>query len=103
MYIYRIFFVGLQSKILPESDEHYLTFLKWLDAAASSVSDWLICYNHMGPSMNIPAFHEGCDYVGATVTLLRVGEYVFGGFSNENWGGMLCTISFLATEISPLL
>ncbi len=66
-----------------------MTLLKWLDAAASGVSDWLLCYNHTGPGINVTAFHVGCDYVGATVTLLKVGDYVFGGFSNENWGGML--------------
>ncbi|XP_028403045.1 uncharacterized protein LOC114525810 [Dendronephthya gigantea] len=78
---------GLQSKILPESDLHYPTLLKWLDTAAFDISDWLLCYHHAGPGMDTDDFHERCDYVGATLTLVRVGENVFGGFSNENWGG----------------
>lgn len=80
------FILGLPSKILPESDAYYLTLLKWLDAASSGVSDWLLCYN--GSNLDAAAFHKGCDYLGATVTLVRVGDYVFGGFSNENWGGI---------------
>lgn len=92
-------FIGLQSKILPESDLHYPTLLKWLDKAAFDVSDWLQCYNHTGPNMDMTAFHKGCDYVGATLTLVKVREYVFGGFSNENWGGSFSAI--VCVYISP--
>lgn len=80
--------LGLRSKILPPTDEHYLTLLGWLGEAASGVSDWLLCYNHTGPGMSPAAFHERCNDVGATVTLVKVGDNVFGGFSSENWGGI---------------
>lgn len=38
--------------------------------------------------MSPAAFHERCNDVGATVTLVKVGDNVFGGFSSENWGGI---------------
>lgn len=32
-------------------------------------------------------FHSRCDNKGATVTIIRVGENIFGGYSDVSWDG----------------
>lgn len=86
-------FLGLVSSILPETDKHYETLLKWLDDIAAGVSSWLPCYSVTNDNWNVAHFHTKCDYKSATVTLVKVGDYIFGGFSDENWGGIICLFS----------
>ena len=88
-------FSGLVSNILPETDQHYETLLKWLDDIAAGVSSWLPCYNTTGDEWNVTDFHTECDYQRATLTLVKVGDYIFGGFSDENWGGIIASCVFL--------
>ena len=33
-------------------------------------------------------FHMMCDNKGPTVTIVRVGECIFGGYTDQNWQGI---------------
>ena len=33
-------------------------------------------------------FHSNCDGKGPTVTIVQVGSYIFGGYTDKSWGGM---------------
>ena len=32
-------------------------------------------------------FHSKCDGKGPTVTIIKVGSYIFGGYTDQSWGG----------------
>ena len=34
-------------------------------------------------------FHAYCDYKKPTVTIVKVGRYVFGGYTTASWGGKI--------------
>ncbi|PFX18451.1 Fibroleukin, partial [Stylophora pistillata] len=48
---------------------------------------WKRCYFADQSSWSTAEFHTKCDYKGPTLTIVRVREYVFGGFVENSWGG----------------
>ena len=48
---------------------------------------WLHCYRAVDHGFGAQTFREKCKTHGATVTLVKVGKYVFGGFADQRWGG----------------
>ena len=48
---------------------------------------WKRCYYANQSSWSTKEFHTECDYKGPTLTIVRVREYVFGGFVDQSWGG----------------
>jgi hypothetical protein len=34
-------------------------------------------------------FHSNCDYKNRTVTLVKVGQYIFGGYATASWEGKI--------------
>jgi len=52
----------------------------------SSPGNWLRCWHaaHDGWDTR-KTFHPQCDGKGATVTIVRVGQYIFGGFNDKSW------------------
>ena len=62
----------------------YINQLKgWLP----SYNDLVLCYRASEDGWASSIFHAGCDYKGATVTIIRVNTYRFGGYSDVSWGG----------------
>ena len=49
---------------------------------------WKRCYSADHSSWNTAEFHFNCDSKGPSLTIIRVREYVFGGFVEQSWGGM---------------
>ena len=49
---------------------------------------WKRCYSADHSSWNTAEFHSNCDSKGPSLTIIRVREYVFGGFVEQSWGGM---------------
>lgn len=48
---------------------------------------WKRCYSADHSSWSTAEFHSNCDSKGPTLTVIRVREYVFGGFVEQSWGG----------------
>ena len=48
---------------------------------------WKRCYSADQSSWSTAEFHSNCDSKGPTLTVIRVHEYVFGGFVEQSWGG----------------
>ena len=48
---------------------------------------WNLCYRASRDGWRAKDFHRCCDNKGSTVTLVRVGDYIFGGYTDENWAG----------------
>ena len=47
---------------------------------------WKLCYRASSDGGDGKTFHEKCDGKPNTVTIVKVGEYVFGGYTNVPWG-----------------
>ena len=46
---------------------------------------WQICYRASEDGWGSANFHRKCDDVGPTVTLIKCGTNVFGGFTDQSW------------------
>ncbi len=47
------------------------------------------CWRATEDGWDARIFHKQCDYSGKTLTLIKVGKYIFGGYSVHYWGGEL--------------
>lgn len=48
---------------------------------------WIPCYVALRHGWNVSSFHELCDNMAPTLTIVRKDNYVFGGFTENSWAG----------------
>ena len=86
---FRIFIVlenGIKgSKIVGENIDFHKHLNKWLKPVTGAGSSWKKCYTASKDGWDSHDFHVGCDQRGATVTLVKVGISVFGGYTDREW------------------
>ena len=56
---------------------------EWLDGLCK----WRLCYRATRDGWSAQEFHACCDDKGPTVTLVKVGDNIFGGYTDQSWGG----------------
>jgi len=89
----------LESKIL--SSEHKQVFVNtWLKERLNRRhSTFVLLYRASRDGWTSSEFHSICDHEGPTVTVVKSGDYVFGGYTEQSWkssgGYKHCTESFL--------
>ncbi|XP_046839735.1 uncharacterized protein LOC124433918 isoform X2 [Xenia sp. Carnegie-2017] len=71
------------SKILRREPERFLKLLKTWFLFNKLTRCWRATYD----GWNSRIFHSRCDNQGKTITLVKVGKYIFGGYSTYQWGG----------------
>ena len=83
-----IFVTGLHDSVIVGSNNNYLTsFNNWLAPVAKSVNSvWKRCWRASVDGWAASTFHSQCDGKGPTVTIIRVGRYIFGGYTSKSWG-----------------
>ena len=78
--------------------------LKFLEPAVGNNSHWLPCYSATSHGWSVRSFHRRCDGKQNTVTIIKSGEYVFGGYTDIPWGkplvSSLCLFS-LCLKLLP--
>ena len=82
---------SINSTIL-HGNQYYLRHLHRFLASAPMVgedSSWLLCYNASSHGWANKIFHQKCDRKSDTVTIIRKGSYVFGGYADVPWGKIL--------------
>ena len=82
---------SINSTIL-QGNQYYLQHLHSFLASAPKVgedSSWLLCYRATSHSWTNQIFHQKCDRKSNTVTIIRKGSYVFGGYTDIPWGKIL--------------
>lgn len=72
------------SIILKDNDEYANQLVEWLRDLKFK---WHLCYRASRDGWEAQDFHGHCDNKGPTVTLVKVNDYVFGGFTDQNWEG----------------
>ena len=78
---------GLISDILAQEQDLHEQLLTWLEPHSSPITDWTRCIYGKPKNFFYQQFHEKCDYKSPTVTLVRVRDNIFGGFTTAKWGG----------------
>ena len=49
---------------------------------------WNLCYRASRDGWSARNFHRNCDNKGPTVVLIKVNEFIFGGYTDQNWAGI---------------
>ena len=86
------------SSILGSFDSKYLGHLNsYLDPVFKTTdrSRFVRCWHAKTDGWVASTFHSNCDGKGPTVTIVQVGNYIFGGYTDKSWGGMYHFITAL--------
>ena len=90
-------FLALRSPhILGSLDKNYLIKLKLFLAPvlrSSSRSSFVRCWRAKTDGWAGSTFHSNCDGKGPTVTIIQVGSYIFGGYTELSWSSKYHFIS----------
>ena len=85
-FLYVIFAGGLDYSSIVGNSQSFLTWLdKWLKPVTRQSSYWNRCYQATVNGWSSSTFHLNCDSKGPTVTIIRVGKYIFGGYTSVSW------------------
>ena len=79
------------STILGSLDSKYLVKLSsYLYPVLQSPhrSRFVRCWRAKTDGWASSTFHSNCDGKGPTVTIVQVGSYIFGGYTDKPWGGV---------------
>ena len=60
-------------------------FIKQLQKWLGEKCKWNLCYRASRDGWTAQDFHRYCDNKGPTVVLVKVSNYIFGGYTDENW------------------
>ena len=87
MTFYNFSIEGLgHSSILQNNDNYLGTLSNWLKPVVQSKSSyWKQCWRASVDGWAGSTFHSGCDNKGPTVTIIKVGQYIFGGYASVSW------------------
>ena len=71
------------------STEHKQVFVNdWLnEKLKSGQSDFVLIYRASRDGWNSSNFHAHCDNKGPTVSVVKSGNYIFGGYTEQSWNG----------------
>ena len=89
------------STILGSLDSKYLIKLSlYLKPVLQSPdrSRFVRCWHAKTDGWAASTFHSNCDGKGPTVTIVQVGNYIFGGYTDKSWGGMYEFITALFAQ-----
>jgi len=77
------------------NSQNFLTWLdKWLKPVTRQSSYWNRCYQATVNGWSGYTFHSKCDGKGPTVTIIRVGKYIFGGYTSLSWTSSSCSYHY---------
>lgn len=73
------------SEILLNNTEYWELLKGWLGPVSTLPANWKLCYRATDHGWSSSTFHSQCNSLGPSVTFIRVGEYIFGGYTDRNW------------------
>ncbi|CAH3179887.1 unnamed protein product [Porites evermanni] len=76
---------SLEDSVIVGNKKNYLTSLgNWLAPVAKGINSlWKRCWRASVDGWAGRTFHSRCDGKGPTVTIIRVGRYIFGGYTSS--------------------
>ena len=82
------------SKIIGNNKLFQSQLGRFLSPAVGQNSQWKLCYRASVYGFTLSSFHNYCDGKPDTVTIVKVGSYVFGGYTDIPWSESSFRISF---------
>jgi hypothetical protein len=76
---------SFDSAILSGEPADFMTRLTSWAGNASNI--WSLCWRATKHGWAGSTFHSKCDYKKPTVTIIKVGNFIFGGYANASWEG----------------
>lgn len=95
------------SKIILNKTRYWELLKRWLEPVSTLPTKWKLCYRATHHGWSSSTFHSQCNGLGPSVTFIRVGEYIFGGYTDRNWRkysitNVIWCAFFFSTEISKM-
>ena len=69
------------SEILAGMSQYHDQLIKWLPKN----TEWDVCYRASRDGWAANIFHNRCNDKGPTITIIRAGQYIFGGYTEASW------------------
>ncbi|KAL9986972.1 hypothetical protein ACROYT_G001202 [Oculina patagonica] len=85
----------MNSAILANNEFYQSRLYQFLTPAVGSNPRWVLCYRASTHGWASSTFHSRCDGKRDTVTIIKKGQYVFGGYTDIPWENSL---SYLSTS-----
>ena len=83
-----MFAAGLNYSSILGNNQTFLAWLDiWLKPVTNQSSYWNHCYQATVNGWSASVFHSNCDGKGPSVTIVRVGKYIFRGYTRVPWKG----------------
>ena len=83
--VYHLFCAGINSKMLDSSPFYQDKLNLWLAAEGFGDKYWIPCFRGIEDGWNASVFDSLCAKKEATVTIIRKGDCLFGGFADKPW------------------
>ena len=78
---------AFEDSVILSSDQRE-TMVTWLKDCPAITNDGnKLLYRASRDGWAASNFHSGCDNKGPTVIVIKSGNYIFGGYTEENWEG----------------
>ena len=76
----------MASTVIADNATYQSHLDQFLAPAVGNDPKWLLCYRASSHGWDVSIFHSRCDGKNHTVTIIKVGVYVFGGYTDIPWG-----------------
>ena len=87
-----LFLGALSSSSILDShgSKYHFKLISYLDPVLQTIgrSRFARCWHAKTDGLAASTFHSNCDGKEPTVTIVQVGSYIFGGYTDKSWGGM---------------
>ncbi|XP_068705762.1 sushi, von Willebrand factor type A, EGF and pentraxin domain-containing protein 1-like isoform X2 [Montipora foliosa] len=88
---------GFEKSVIIGSNQTYLVQLsEWLKPVSQSNTHWNLCWRGSRDGWAASTFHSLCNGNGPTVTIIKVNQYIFGGYVSVSWDSS-CSYDYDAT------
>ena len=78
--------ISMASKIIAGNAVYQSHLDQFLAPVVGNDPKWLLCHRASTHGWDVGIFHSNCDGKSHTVTVIKVGVNVFGGYTDIPWG-----------------
>ena len=76
----------MNSAVIGDNALYQSQLQQFLAPAVGGDPEWLLCYRASSHGWAASEFHSRCDGKPDNVVIIKVGQYVFGGYTDLPWG-----------------
>ena len=77
---------AINTVILQKNATYLVDLARFLIPTLGDHSKWVLCYRASSHGWGASIFHTRCDGKRDTISIIKVGQYLFGGYTDISWG-----------------